>query len=130
MNIPQGRIYENSNFFWYEATKNYSRLPQNDEIKTNIIRLARYLDKVRIHLGNKPIIITSWYRDSVSNARVGGATRSQHLTGLAADFYCPHLNARACQRLLDDYHGNSGGLGCYSNFTHIDLRGYKARWHR
>ena len=54
----------------------------------NLHRLAIALEKVRAWL-NRPVIILSGYRSPAVNRGVGGARRSAHLSGLAADFICP-----------------------------------------
>ena len=54
----------------------------------NLQRLAIALEKVRAWLG-RPVIIRSGYRSPGVNKGVGGARKSAHLTGLAADFICP-----------------------------------------
>jgi uncharacterized protein YcbK (DUF882 family) len=40
-------------------------------------------------------VATSWYRDSLGNRGVGGATYSQHLLAFAADFSMPRGQMRA-----------------------------------
>ncbi len=54
----------------------------------NLHRLAIALERVRAWL-NRPVIILSGYRSPAVNRGVGGARRSAHLSGLAADFICP-----------------------------------------
>lgn len=54
----------------------------------NLHRLAIALERVRAWL-NRPVIILSGYRSPGVNRGVGGARRSAHLSGLAADFICP-----------------------------------------
>lgn len=54
----------------------------------NLHRLAIALERVRAWL-NRPVIILSGYRSPAVNRGVGGARRSAHLTGLAADFISP-----------------------------------------
>lgn len=58
------------------------------EIVANLRLLARGLDRVRLLLGH-PLEISSAYRCEALNRAVGGAPRSQHAQGLAADFVCP-----------------------------------------
>ena len=132
-------IYPGSNFTWGEATKKLTRVPEDliidgrlvcsrEGIERNIINTAKYLDEMRKLLGNRPIIVTSWYRGVQENKRCGGAKKSQHLYGLAVDFYSQYFPPAKVYKELDAWHGNKGGLGKYYSFTHIDLRGYKARW--
>lgn len=51
----------------------------------NIYYAAKRMDEVRRHL-NTPIYITSWYRNSKVNKKVGGVKTSDHVDGLAIDF--------------------------------------------
>jgi len=57
------------------------------EIVDNLRLLARGLEQVRTLTGF-PLEISSGYRCPELNARVGGATSSQHTRGQAADFTC------------------------------------------
>lgn len=60
-----------------------------DEIVENLMSLAQTLERVRVLLGSRPIVISSGYRSPDLNRAVGGARNSAHLYGLAADFICP-----------------------------------------
>ena len=126
------RIYENSNFTWAEATKNGSRIPVSPDITSNIIYSAKRMDEIRKFLGNIPLIPTSWYRDPATNKRIGGASRSQHLKGLAIDFWSPRMSTVRMFYSLKPYH-TKGGLAVGNGFVHVDFRGapdqgYAARW--
>lgn len=83
------------------------------------------LQKLREVLGAS-CKITSGYRGPTHNAAVGGATRSRHLQGDATDVQfkgvSPDKVADAAEKLGFD------GIGRYDTFTHLDSRGYKARW--
>lgn len=48
-----------------------------DEIKSEIVRLAKKLDIVRERIG-EPIVIHSWYRPRAYNKEIGGAKNSGH----------------------------------------------------
>jgi uncharacterized protein YcbK (DUF882 family) len=120
-------IYLGSNFTWGEATKNGTRIPHNRQVVGNIINLAKKLDEVRKFLGDRPIIINSWYRDPATNYRIGGVRNSMHLTGLAADIVVIGLTHSTVQIRLDPIW--SGGLGYGQSYTHLDLRSYRARWY-
>ena len=119
-------IIPNGNFTWGEATKNGTRIPVNELIVNNIIAMARRMEEVRERLGNRPTIITSWYRPPRVNQAVGGASRSTHLQGHGVDFLVSGLAPREVQRQLDSWW--PGGLGYGRSFTHLDNRGYRARW--
>ena len=61
-----------------------------DRLLPNITRLIDYLDKVREEFG-APISVSSGYRSPDLNRAVGGAKKSQHMQGLAADLVVPDL---------------------------------------
>jgi zinc D-Ala-D-Ala carboxypeptidase len=96
-----------------------------DYIVKNLIKLCEQLELIREKLGNKPMIIHSGYRTFQHNQTVGGRKHSFHLFGMAVDFTHSTLSPQAVQRCLNDW---PGGMGCYTTFTHIDIRPYKARW--
>jgi hypothetical protein len=55
-----------------------------EEVKANLVRLARFLEEVRRVLG-RPITIDSAYRSPKVNEAVGSKPTSQHCNGCAAD---------------------------------------------
>lgn len=113
------------NFTWGEATKGLTRIPVTWKVTANIIKVAKVLQELRnTKFERRPVHINSWYRPPYINQQVGGARNSKHLEGHAVDFRVDGLSAREVQRLLADF---DGGLGSYSNFTHLDL-GAKRRW--
>ncbi len=133
-------IYNGSNFTWAEATKQGQRIPcqttfegmviSGAQITANIVKIARELDRLRADFGNRPIIITSWYRDPISNKEVGGVRNSQHILGWAVDMQVWGLDPNDVAAKVED--SWSGGLGDSTAFTHLDLRhlmGWSAaRW--
>ena len=64
----------------------------------NLHRLAIALEKVRAWLG-RPVIIRSGYRSPGVNKGVGGARKSAHLIGLAADRHLKGVAARSGRAL-------------------------------
>ncbi|MEM8611497.1 MAG: D-Ala-D-Ala carboxypeptidase family metallohydrolase [Cyanobacteria bacterium P01_H01_bin.105] len=121
-------IIPNGHFTWGEATHGGTRIPANRNVVYGIIRIARVMEQVRERLGGRPITINSWYRDPVTNRRVGGASRSSHLSGDAVDFVAPGLHPYDVYDRLNRWWGSKGGLASATVFTHIDARGYYARW--
>ena len=91
-------------------------------------QLVQWLEKIREHFGNRPVNINSAYRCPARNAAVGGATNSQHLTGFAVDLWIEGVDPEEVYYFCDELVGSSGGVGKYNTFTHIDCRGYRARW--
>lgn len=121
-------VHAGGNFSWGEFTKNLTRVPQTEKVVDAISSLAYYLEDVRSQFGQPSITITSGYRPPVINKLVGGASNSQHLYGAAADVVVAGIRPHEVYKQLDKRHGSKGGLGNGSSFTHIDLRGYRARW--
>ena len=69
--------------------------------KRNLTALvANVLDPLR-ELYGKPIVITSGYRSPKLNKAVGGASRSQHCLGMAADIRCVSDSRAENRRLFE-----------------------------
>lgn len=118
-----------SEFFnWAEATKNGQRIPETKTDVQNIIKLAEYLKLLKIYLDYKPLIINSWYRPAKINLAIGGVSNSLHIHGLAADIVVAGIPPLEVYKKINVWHGANGGLGKSTSFTHVDLRGYTARW--
>lgn len=77
-----------------------------------------------------PIVVNSGYRSPSYNAKVGGASNSFHVKGLAADIRPLAKEANLLARLQDICLRTNeiGGVGLYDTFVHVDARGTKARW--
>ena len=92
------------------------------------IALVGILEAIREHFGT-PVRISSACRCASHNKAVGGASKSQHLYGRAADITVEGVDpkdvAKEARRIMGDF----GGLGEYSNFVHVDSRtDGPARW--
>lgn len=100
-------------------------------VKDNVLKLAEDLQVIRDEI-DKPIKITNAYRCKSHNAKVGGAKNSQHLLGKAADLQVKGLDPKEVADLVEDLMKSElitkGGVGRYSTFTHVDIRGNNARW--
>lgn len=89
--------------------------------------LVEVLQEIRDHFGTA-ITINSGHRCPAYNYRVGGARRSQHMLGTAADFNVKGKTPNEVQDFILTKYEGMYGIGRYNNFTHIDVRGYQARW--
>lgn len=90
-------------------------------------KLIEVLEQVREHF-HKPVVINSGYRCPTHNHNVGGATRSQHLRGTAADIRVRGVAPSEVYEFLSNLRGSLGGLGSYRTFTHIDVGPDGRRW--
>lgn len=88
--------------------------------------LIAMLEAIRAHFG-APVTITSGYRSPAWNAKVGGARRSRHLTGEAADIRVARMSPTAVYAWADA-HFAAGGIGLYRSWVHVDCRPRRARW--
>lgn len=89
--------------------------------------LVEVLQKIRTHF-NKSVTINSGFRTATRNSGVGGAKYSQHLYGTAADIVVSGIEPKKVAEYAEKLMPNTGGIGIYSGFTHIDVRKTKSRW--
>ncbi len=90
--------------------------------------LVAGLQALRDALG-KPIIITSGCRCAKHNTAEGGAKRSMHVAGKAADMKVPGMTARAlyaAARKIPQFRGF--GVDDARGSLHVDVRAVTARW--
>ena len=64
--------------------------PNSSEIN-NLKRLAEFLEKVKVAVGGKPIMVNSAFRCKALNDAVGSKDTSQHRVGCAADIRVPGM---------------------------------------
>lgn len=89
--------------------------------------LVKLLETIREHFG-APVTVTSGVRCEVHNSAVGGASRSQHLYGTAADIKVKGIAPEAVAAYAEELLPGTGGIGRYGSFTHVDVRKNKSRW--
>lgn len=109
---------------------------KNDEYGGISHALLILLERIRSEVGRRygrsiPCSIgsTGGYRCPIYNKQVGGASKSLHLYGKAADIFfrgVPVSVVNSVAKKLNPY----GGIGLNGNtITHVDVRGYKSRWY-
>lgn len=100
----------------------------SDAVRARLLILAGKLEALRARVG-KSVIVTNAHRCAKQNRKVGGATRSQHLYGNAADVVVHGLTVA---RLAEEAGKVAGlnGIGTYpaDGFVHVDTRNSPARW--
>ncbi|AUR93183.1 peptidase M15 [Vibrio phage 1.184.A._10N.286.49.A5] len=92
------------------------------------VKLVELLEVVRSHFG-KPVIINSGCRCPNYNNKVGGASKSKHMEGIAADIVVKGVDPAEVHKFITGHVGEHwAGIGKYNTFTHIDSRPSPARW--
>lgn len=103
------------------ARRGWDNTPNADHT-ANLLRLAAFLEKVRITLWNKPITITSGYRCKQVNDAIGSKDTSQHRIGCAADIkvkgITPH---QVCERLIKSKLEYDQVILEFNSWTHISI---------
>lgn len=92
--------------------------------------LVALLETIRadaVKLGAKGLKINCGFRCPSHNKAVGGVPDSQHVLGLAADIVAPGLDPIVMAAIAQS-RNPKGGVGTYETFTHVDVRGRRARW--
>lgn len=94
--------------------------PSTPQHRANLIYTAQQMEKVRTILGNRPIVVSSWYRNREVNRAVGGVSNSSHAVGLAVDFTCTGLSVLdVCRALRDSDLVFDQLIYEYHRWTHI-----------
>lgn len=94
-------------------------------------QLIKYLNQIREHF-NSPVTISSGYRCTIHNSRVGGATGSRHTKGDAADIIVKGHTSKEVAQYAESI--GVKGIGLYETasdgyFVHIDTRDKKSFWY-
>tara|TARA_R100000655_G_scaffold106014_1_gene154815 strand:- start:171 stop:566 length:396 start_codon:yes stop_codon:yes gene_type:complete len=84
------------------------------------INLLMIVDNMR-HRSGIPYTITSAYRDSEYNRKIGGVKNSAHCLGKAVDIAAPN-SAQKYKIIESALHFGIQRIGVGSNFIHIDIQ--------
>jgi uncharacterized protein YcbK (DUF882 family) len=126
------------NFTWGEMltkrTDRQIKLYFKLEHAENLVKLAAKMEKGRSDLGGRSWELTSCWRDRGTQVRLmkegTGASpdTSLHPQGKAADIKVKGLTSTTVYRMLDPLWLGGLGDGSDLGFTHVDDRGYNARF--
>lgn len=94
-------------------------------------KLVTYVQKIRNHF-KKSVTINSGYRCSKHNKKVGGASGSNHVKGMAADIVVKDVKPAEVAKYAESI--GILGIGLYETskdgyFVHIDTRTKKSFWY-
>lgn len=70
--------------------RQFDNTPNASEM-ANLVRLATFLEEVKIIIGGKPMMVNSAFRSKQVNDAVGSKDTSQHRIGCAADIRVPNM---------------------------------------
>lgn len=103
-------------------------IPKDFDTIVNIVKLAEWLDGIREEFG-EPIVVNSAFRTKDVNTAVGGAEKSWHLSGLAADIrpstyhaYDYRYALERLNRVLQRHADECNELIYYPTFTHVAIK--------
>jgi len=107
----------------FQLTDNFN-LQEFTSPDTNEVKIDNRLVEICQELRNKigTLTVTSGYRTALHNRRVGGASNSYHLRGLAVDISPRRLDMLPELFSLATGVWDINGLGLYNKHIHIDIR--------
>lgn len=89
-------------------------------------KLVIYLQMIREYF-DRPVHINSGYRNEAYNKKIGGASKSYHMRGMAADIHIDGINPKVVCYVAESF--GMLGIGEYANFSHVDTRTSKSFWY-
>jgi uncharacterized protein YcbK (DUF882 family) len=94
----------------------------NDTELANIVRLADFLEQVKVVLGGKPIMVNSAFRCKQVNDAVGSKDTSQHRIGCAADIRVPGMTPdQVVKAIIAAGIGYDQVIREFDRWTHISI---------
>jgi hypothetical protein len=101
--------------------REFDNTPNDAEI-ANLQRLAEFLEKVKMVLRGKPIMINSAFRSKQVNDAVGSRDSSQHRVGCAADIRVPGMKPdEVVQALMASGLEYDQIIREFDSWTHISI---------
>jgi hypothetical protein len=113
------------NFTYEELThtdhREFDNTPNATEL-ANLMRLAAFLEQVKLVLGGKPVIVNSAFRCKKVNDAVGSKDTSQHRVGCAADIRIPNMTPdEVVKTVIDSGIGYDQIIREFDSWTHISI---------
>ena len=101
--------------------RQFDNTPNTDEL-ANLVRLAKFLEQVKVVLGGKPVMINSAFRSKQVNDAVGSKDTSQHRIGCAADIRVPGMTpAEVVKAVMAAGLGYDQIIREFDRWTHISI---------
>jgi len=94
----------------------------NDSELANLVRLADFLEQVKVVLAGKPIMVNSAFRCKEVNDAVGSKDTSQHRIGCAADIRVPSMTPdQVVKAIIAAGIGYDQVIREFDRWTHISI---------
>jgi hypothetical protein len=94
----------------------------NDSELANLVRLADFLEQVKVVLAGKPIMVNSAFRCKQVNDAVGSKDTSQHRIGCAADIRVPGMTPdQVVKAIIAAGIGYDQVIREFDRWTHISI---------
>lgn len=88
----------------------------------NLPRLAAFLEKLKVVLGGKPIMVNSGFRSEAVNNAVGSSNKSDHRRGCAADIRVPGMTPDEVTRaIIASDLGYAQVIREFDRWTHVAI---------
>jgi hypothetical protein len=101
--------------------REFDNTPNDAEI-ANLQRLAEFLEKVKMVLRGKPVMVNSAFRSKQVNDAVGSRDSSQHRVGCAADIRVPNMKPdEVVQALMASGLEYDQIIREFDSWTHISI---------
>ena len=118
MNLSENFTYEE---LTHTDHREFDNTPNATEL-ANLMRLAAFLEQVKLVLGGKPVIVNSAFRCKKVNDAVGSKDTSQHRVGCAADIRIPGMTPDEVVRtVIDSGISYDQIIREFDSWTHISI---------
>lgn len=122
--ITDKRLSDNfwlNEFLFSETAARHGHPLVPDKKQVNyLVQLVRMTLQPIRNLLQRPVVITSGYRDEWLNTMIGGSQNSQHMKGQAADFIVPGMTPhQVCEKIVEAGIPFDQLISEFGQWTHI-----------